>query len=328
MKKIIAEFKEFISKGNVLDMAVGLIVGSAFTAVVTALVSFLRSLISCFNIWGEPDTSFLDIHFLNGTIQLSALVEAVVSFLIIAVAVFFLVKGVNFLRSRAKKEEEEKKEQAKPDPQLELLTEIRDLLRQQAQTSAPEQEILPRLEEEEHGHDHGQFDPHVWLSPVNAKKEMENIKNAYVKADPENKDYYEKNYQTYTAEFDKLDQEYKDTLSALPNKSIVVSHEAFGYLCDAYGLTQMGIEGLSPDSEPDPARMAEIIDFVKANHVKVIFFEELVSPKVAETIAAETGAQTQVLNPLEGLSDEELKNGADYFSVMEDNLKQLKAALE
>ena len=183
-------------------------------------------------------------------------------------------------------------------------------------------------EEEEHGHDHGQFDPHVWLSPVNAKKEMENIKNAYVKADPENKDYYEKNYQTYTAEFDKLDQEYKDTLSALPNKSIEVSHEAFGYLSDAYVLTQMGIEGLSPDSEPDPARMAEIIDFVKANHVKVIFFEELVSPKVAETIAAETGAQTQVLNPLEGLSDEELKNGADYFSVMEDNLKQLKAALE
>lgn len=152
MKKIIAEFKEFISKGNVLDMAVGLIVGSAFTAVVTALVSFLQSLISCFNIWGEPDTSFLDIHFLNGTIQLSALVEAVVSFLIIAVAVFFLVKGVNFLRSRAKKEEEEKKEQAKPDPQLELLTEIRDLLRQQAQTSAPEQEILSQLEEEEHGH--------------------------------------------------------------------------------------------------------------------------------------------------------------------------------
>ncbi len=152
MKKIIAEFKEFISKGNVLDMAVGLIVGSAFTAVVTALVSFLRSLISCFNIWGEPDTSFLDIHFLNGTIQLSALVEAVVSFLIIAVAVFFLVKGVNFLRSRAKKEEEEKKEQAKPDPQLELLTEIRDLLRQQAQTSAPEKEILSQLEEEEHGH--------------------------------------------------------------------------------------------------------------------------------------------------------------------------------
>lgn len=126
---------------------------------------------------------------------------------------------------------------------------------------------------EEEEHDHGEFDPHVWLSPLNAKKEMENIKNAYVKADPDNKDYYEENYQTYAAKFDKLDQEYKDTLSNLQNKNIVVSHEAFGYLCDAYGLTQMGIEGLSPDSEPDPARMAEIIDFVKTNKVKVIFLK-------------------------------------------------------
>ena len=153
MKKIIAEFKEFIARGNVLDMAVGLIVGSAFTAVVTALVSFLQSLISCFNIWGEPDTSFLDIHFLNGTIQLSDLVEAIISFLIIAVAVFFLVKGVNFLRSRTKKEEEEtKKEAPKPDPQLELLTEIRDLLKQQAMDGAAAEKALSRLQGEEDVH--------------------------------------------------------------------------------------------------------------------------------------------------------------------------------
>lgn len=177
-------------------------------------------------------------------------------------------------------------------------------------------------------HDHGQYDPHVWLSPVNAKKEMENIKDGYVKADPDNRDYYEANYKTYAAKFDELDQEYKDTLSALPNKDIVVSHEAFGYLCDAYGLNQVGIEGMSPDSEPDPARMADIIDFVKENNVKVIFFEEMVSPKVAETIASETGAKTEVLNPLEGLSDEELKNGEDYFSVMESNRKKLVEALQ
>lgn len=173
-----------------------------------------------------------------------------------------------------------------------------------------------------------QYDPHVWLSPMNAKKQMENIKDAYVKADPAGRDYYEANYKKYADKFDALDKEYSDTLSSLPNKSIVVSHEAFGYLCDAYGLTQEGIEGLVPDSEPDPARMAQIIDFVKKNQVKVIFFEELASPKVAETIAKETGASTQVLNPLEGLSDEEIKNGADYFSVMESNLQQLKAALE
>lgn len=173
-----------------------------------------------------------------------------------------------------------------------------------------------------------QYDPHVWLAPLNAKKEMENIKDAFVKADPANESYYESNYKTYAAKFDQLDQEYKNTLSGLKNKDIVVSHEAFGYLCDAYGLTQMGIDGLSPDTEPDPARMADIINFVKKNHVKVIFFEELISPKVAETVAKETGAATQVLNPLEGLSDEELNKGADYFSVMEENLKHLAEALK
>lgn len=184
--------------------------------------------------------------------------------------------------------------------------------------------------EEEDGEEeeHGQFDPHVWLNPMFAKKEMENIKDALVKADPENQAYYEANYETYAQKFDELDQTYRDTLSPLPEKAVVVAHEAFGYLCSAYGLTQMGIEGLTPDSEPDPARMAQVIDFVKENQVKTIFFEELVSPKVAETIAKETGAETEVLNPLEGLTDEQLKNGEDYFSIMEKNLDVLKEALE
>ena len=186
-------------------------------------------------------------------------------------------------------------------------------------------------EKEEHegtDEDHGQYDPHVWLSPLNAKKEIENIKDAFVKADPNNQSYYEANYTEYAAKFDQLDQEYRDTISGLTNKNIVVAHEAFGYLCDAYGLKQVGIEGLSPDSEPDPAKMAEVIDFVRENHVKVIFFEELVSPKVAETIAYETGVSAEMLNPLEGLGDEELAAGEDYFSVMESNLEKLKAALE
>ena len=181
------------------------------------------------------------------------------------------------------------------------------------------------------GHDEDEdesYDPHVWLDPLNAKKEMENIKNAFAEADPGSKDYYEANYAKYAAEFDTLDKEFKDTLSALPKKEIVVSHEAFGYLCAAYGLSQVGIEGLSPDSEPDPARMAEIIDFAKGHEVKVIFFEELVSPKVAETVANATGAETAVLNPIEGLSDEQLAAGDDYFTVMRQNLKMLKTALQ
>lgn len=181
---------------------------------------------------------------------------------------------------------------------------------------------------EEEEHEESGYDPHVWIAPLNAKIEMKNIKDALSKADPGNADYYAANYKTWSAACDKLDQTYKDALSGLSNKNIVVSHEAFGYLCDAYGLKQMGIEGLSPDSEPDPARMAEIQDFVKKNNVKVIFSEELVSPKVAQAIADATGAKVQMLNPLEGLSDEQLAAGDDYFSVMEKNLDALKAALQ
>lgn len=176
-------------------------------------------------------------------------------------------------------------------------------------------------------HDEDGHDPHVWLNPLNAKAEMENIKNALVEADPKNKAYYTENYNKYAQELEQLDAEYKKELGDTKNKNIITAHEAFGYLCSAYGLNQVGIEGLSPDSEPDPARMNEIIEFAKAQGVKTIFFEELVNPKVAETIAKEIGAKVEVLNPLEGLSDEEEKAGDDYFSVMKANLKKLKAAL-
>ena len=177
-------------------------------------------------------------------------------------------------------------------------------------------------------HHHGDFDPHVWLDPENAKIEMEAIKDALCAADPENSTVFQSNYEKYAAELDALDKEYSDTLSPLPNRTIVVAHEAFGYLCDAYGLTQVGIEGLSPDSEPDPGRMAEVIDFVREHSISTIFFEELVSPKVAEAIASETGAQAKMLSPLEGLSDEQAAAGADYFSVMHDNLAALMEALK
>lgn len=171
------------------------------------------------------------------------------------------------------------------------------------------------------------YDPHVWLDPLNAKAEMENIKNAFVEADPDNKDYYEQNYETYAEKFDQLDKEYKDGLADTKSKDLITSHEAFGYLCQAYGLNQVGIEGLSPDSEPDASRMNEIIKFAKENNVETIFFEELVSPKVSETIADEIGAKTAVLNPLEGLTDDEISAGEDYFSVMESNLKTIEDAL-
>ncbi|MBC7960340.1 MAG: zinc ABC transporter substrate-binding protein, partial [Vallitaleaceae bacterium] len=96
----------------------------------------------------------------------------------------------------------------------------------------------------------------------------------------------------------------------------------------AYGLNQVAIEGLSADFEPTPDKMVEIIEFAKANNVETIFFETLVSPKVAETIAEEVGADTAVLNPIEGLNEEEMSQGADYFSIMRENLEALKKALQ
>ena len=183
-------------------------------------------------------------------------------------------------------------------------------------------------EHDDDGHNHGSTDPHTWLSIENAKKEMENIKNALVEIDPDNASYYEENYETYSKKFDELDNKFHTTLDSIENKSIIVAHEAFGYLCDEYDIEQVGIEGLTPDSEPDPARMTEIIKFAKDNNIKTIFFEELVSPKVAETIAKEVGANTAVLNPLEGLSEEDINNGEDYFSVMEENLQAIYDSLK
>lgn len=189
-------------------------------------------------------------------------------------------------------------------------------------------------EEEEHEdgdeeeHDHGKFDPHVWMDPLNAKKEMETIKNALINIDPKNENYYEENYNTYSKQMDELNKEFKETVAGFSKKDIVVAHEAYGYLCNAYGLNQIPIEGLGAESEPSSSRMVEIVEFAKENSVNVIFFEDLVSPKVAETIAEEVGASTEVLSPLEGLSQENIDDGKEYISVMKDNLNALKKALE
>lgn len=176
-------------------------------------------------------------------------------------------------------------------------------------------------------HEHGEYDPHVWLDPMNAKQEMQNICEALSEADPEHRADYQANYEKWAKQLDELDETYQTTLENLSERNIVVAHEAYGYLCRRYNLTQVSIEGMSPDSEPDPGRMADIIDFVRANNVRAIFFEELSGSRTAETVAAETGVKLLTLSPLEGLSDRQEETGGDYFSVMEENLQQLTEAL-
>lgn len=182
-------------------------------------------------------------------------------------------------------------------------------------------------EDGHHHHHHGEFDPHVWLAPLNAKAEMKNIKDKLVALDKENSSKYEENFNVAAAEFDKLHQEFVSGLKDLKHKEIVVSHEAFGYLCQAYGLEQFGVEGIIPTSEPDPATMAEIVHFVKEHGITTVFFEELASEKVANAIAKETGAKVAVLSPIETLTKEQFDKGENYFSIQRANLKVLVEAL-
>ncbi|MDO5388778.1 MAG: metal ABC transporter substrate-binding protein [Clostridia bacterium] len=172
-------------------------------------------------------------------------------------------------------------------------------------------------------------DPHIWLDPQNAKIMCKNILDTLCEIDPDNKALYEANYNNYAVQLDSIDKTFTDSLEAVPenNRKIVVSHEAYSYLCDAYGLTQVPIEGISAEGEPSPDKMMELINYIKDNNIKYIFFEELVSPKTAQTLADETEAQLLPLNPFEGLTDEEISAGENYISVMSENLKNLKEAL-
>lgn len=182
-------------------------------------------------------------------------------------------------------------------------------------------------DDDDHDHHHGTVDPHIWLNPMNVAKEVDAVVAAFSEADPANKDYYEGNGKAYKEKLKALDAQYEAFAQTVPNKELVVTHEAFGYLANRYGFTQLGIMGVAPDAEPTPERMASIISFVKAHKVKAIFSEELVNPKLAEAIAKETGAKVYMLNPVEGLTEEQMKAGATYLSIMEDNLKVLKTAL-
>ena len=173
----------------------------------------------------------------------------------------------------------------------------------------------------------GRKDPHVWLNPQYAKKEAENIMKALCEVNPDQAALYEENFLALSEEFDLLDEIFSEIFSNTHRKDVIVAHEAFGYLCEAYGLRQIGIEGLEPNTEPSPKKMREIIEFAKEHTVTTIFFEELASAKVAEIIASEIGATTAVLHPVEGLSEEQKERGDDYFSLMRENADALKKAL-
>ncbi|WP_170295461.1 metal ABC transporter solute-binding protein, Zn/Mn family [Chengkuizengella sediminis] len=171
-------------------------------------------------------------------------------------------------------------------------------------------------------------DPHIWLSPVQAKTLAENIKQGLIKIDPDHKDEYEERFIELSTQLDDLHMKYQDVLGNVSRNEFVVSHQAFGYLANEYELTQKSIMGLSTDAEPTIQDYKNISVYIRENDIQYILFEELVSPKLAETLAKDLNIETLVLNPLEGLTEEQAKNSDDYFTIMESNLTSLEKALQ
>lgn len=177
--------------------------------------------------------------------------------------------------------------------------------------------------DEHDGHDHGELDPHFWLDPTRVAAVGQAIADKLPGSEQEKADF-QANAATLTTKMDQIDDDYKTGLAQCERTAFITSHKAFGYLADRYGLEEIGINGINPEAEASPARIADVHRLAAEHDVTTIFFEVLASPALAESIAGDLGLKTGVLDPIEGLSDQ--SPGKDYPSIMEANLAALKAA--
>jgi len=191
------------------------------------------------------------------------------------------------------------------------------------------------LKSDEHGtaeeghHNHGEYDPHFWLDFNNDMKVVDAIAETLSLKDPANKDYYLANAKSYKQKLVDLDNKYKQGLSSCKQKEFITGgHKAYSYLAKRYDIAYLSAFGISPDSEPTPKAIKEIADLTKEHGIKYVLFEKLVSPRMAEAIAEQAGAKIMVLNPGSNLMKEEFDQGVTFISLMEENLKTLKVALE
>lgn len=173
----------------------------------------------------------------------------------------------------------------------------------------------------------GTTDPHFWLDPVLAQQIVQNILAGLTKADPANASYYAHNALVYSTKLAALDTQFKSGLATCKQRTVITSHAAFSYLADRYNLNVVSIAGITPDAEPSAAKLAELSNLVRQNHISYVFFESLASSKLADTIAAETGAKTAVFDPIEGLTQSAQQQGKNYISVQQQNLQNLRTAL-
>jgi len=181
---------------------------------------------------------------------------------------------------------------------------------------------------DEHGDEEGALDPHVWLDPTRMRTVVNTVEAALAGADPTSADTYSANAEVYGAQLDTLDADFEAGLENCDRREMITAHEAFGWMAARYDLEQHAIAGLEPDQEPSADRIAELADLAANEGATTVFTETLVSPDVAETVAREAGGlRTRVLDPIEGLTEEQRDNGDDYVSLMRANLAELREAL-
>ena len=166
-------------------------------------------------------------------------------------------------------------------------------------------------------------DPHLWLSLKGAESQSKNIKDALVKVDPTNKDYYEKNYLDFYNKLEEVFKDYNTKFSSVPNKTFVTGHAAFAYLAKDFGIKQKSVEDVFAEGDPSAKKLKELTDYCKDNKIKTIFVENMVSPKVSETLAKEVGAKVEKIYTIESKEDNK-----DYLQSMRDNLEKIYISLK
>lgn len=179
----------------------------------------------------------------------------------------------------------------------------------------------------DHVHDIAGMDPHFWLDPIKLSMLAHPIANALAEIDPANADTFVANADYLVQRLEELDAEFAAALAPFAGATLITNHTAFGYLAHRYGLHQVGVTGLDHDIEPSPARMREIRDIARQHNVSTVFYENLVSPRVIQTLANDLGIQARVLDTLEGLTQDKIAAGEDYISIMRANLTALTEGL-
>ncbi|WP_406945653.1 metal ABC transporter solute-binding protein, Zn/Mn family [Halobacillus sp. SY10] len=186
---------------------------------------------------------------------------------------------------------------------------------------------LANAEDNHEGHDHGEMDPHVWLDPVRAAQMAEGIKSQLIKMNPEQKELYEENHKELQAKLMDLDQEFHNRVESKTKSKVIVSHAAYGYWEEAYGIEQIAVSGLSPTNEPSQKDLENIVQVAESNDLEYVVFEQNITPKVSEVIQKEIGAEALRFHNLSVLTEDNVDNDEDYFTLMEQNLDVLTQAL-